>query len=116
MPLLKISLSHEPDAQERGALLAEGTEIVASGLGKSPDYVLVLLEQAHQSFSGDASTPSAFLELRSVGGLDPETNRELSGTLTGLLENRLGLDPARVFLNFQNVERADWGWKGSTLA
>ena len=65
-------------------------------------------------FGGEAG-PAAFLELRSIGGLDANTNAVLSRKLCKLLESEIDIPPERVFLNFVNVKRGDWGWNGKTL-
>ena len=116
MPLLKITLSTADESGEfRDTLLAMGTRIVAEGLGKDPKFVMVVCESEAIAFGGSRE-PAAFLELRSIGALDEDTNATLSKALCELLHDTANIHPDRVFLNFVDVSRGNWGWNGSTFA
>ncbi len=57
---------------------------------------------------GDA----AFVDVRSIGGLSGDVNRELSQKVCGLLSESLGVPQNRIYLNFTDVEASNWGWNG----
>jgi phenylpyruvate tautomerase len=114
MPLLKMTISAELSDRARDSLLAEGSKLVATALGKPERYVMVTLARDPILFGADSS-PAAFVELRSIGGLGPAINKTLSSRLCGLLERLAGVAKERTFLNFVDMAPGDWGHAGSTF-
>ncbi len=115
MPLLKIAYTKfEEFPAERTKLLDEGTRAVVEVMGKPERFVMVLVEREDMAFGG-STDECAFLELRSLGGLDQETNAALSLRLCEMMHDVAGVPMDRVFLNFVNLERDDWGWNGGTF-
>ncbi len=116
MPLLKITLSGpERPGVDMPALTRGVSRIITTTMGKPEAYVMVVCAWEPMVFGG-SDEPCAFAELRSLGGLDPETNVTLSRQLCQLLEEGAGVAPERVFINFMNLERSDWGWNSRTFA
>jgi phenylpyruvate tautomerase PptA (4-oxalocrotonate tautomerase family) len=113
MPLLKITTSVDlTEIHER--LLAEGTRAVVDGMGKPVQWVMVVCERAPMAFGG-TTDPCALVELRSLGGLGPDTNAPLTARLTAMLHDIAAIPPQRVFVNFTDVPRQDWGWNDRTF-
>ncbi len=115
MPLIRFTLSH-PGADEaiREALLEGGTRIIVDVMDKPARFVMATCEPADINF-GDDRAPAAYVELRSIGGLDPDTNVILSERICELLDKRANIPPERTFLNFVDVPRDSWGWNGGTF-
>jgi phenylpyruvate tautomerase len=114
MPLLKLETT-VPLTEEKGKpLLAALSKAVASATGKPEQYVMVTASHSAFLMSGKAGE-AAFVDLRSIGGLNGETNRKLSQQICKLLKDSLGIAPDRVYLNFTEVEAGNWGWNGSTF-
>ena len=115
MPLLCITVSETRADVDGEALLRSGSRLVAEHLGKPEEFIMVSWGRGPLLFGG-SDAPAAFVELRSIGGLDLETNDGLARALCALLEEAAGIPPARTFLNFADVARSDWGWDGKTFA
>jgi phenylpyruvate tautomerase len=114
MPLLKLETT-VPLSEEKGKpLLAALSKTVAATIGKPEQYVMVAASQSAMLMSGKAGE-AAFLDIRSIGGLNGETNRKLSQQISKLLKDSLGIPSDRVYLNFTDVEAGNWGWNGSTF-
>jgi phenylpyruvate tautomerase PptA (4-oxalocrotonate tautomerase family) len=75
---------------------------------------MVVANHSDMLMSGKAED-AAFVDIRSIGGLNNETNRKLSQQICKLLQDSLGIAPDRVYLNFSDVEAGNWGWNGSTF-
>ena len=114
MPLLKLEITASLSDDKRKALLAALSKIVAEAIGKPEDYVMVTVSQAAILMSGKPGE-AAFVDLRSIGGLSHEVNRQLSQKLCRLLHESLGVPESRVYLNFTEVAASNWGWKGATF-
>jgi phenylpyruvate tautomerase len=118
MPLLHIHSSsktvNEKVIQE---VHQTGAQILAEVLGKSTDYVMVLVNTGCSlSFTQDDQTPCAYLEVKNIGGFSPETTEKLSLRLCALVNQKLQTHANRVYIEFQNAERHLWGWNGKTFA
>ena len=118
MPLLKVQLSlPEISNSSSRNLMAEGTEILSSTIGKSPNFVMVLVESGvTASFGGNLTEPCAYLEVKNVGELSSEITGELSRGLGELMEKEFGIAPDRTYIEFQESTRHLWGWNGKTFA
>lgn len=110
MPVMNLKCSKEIPAE----LLPELSKLVAEGIGKPEQYVMVVADKAEIMMSG-TSGDAAYAEIKSLGGLDGEVNRMLSSGLCSLLNEKLGIPPARIYINFKSCERDHWGWNGSTF-
>lgn len=114
MPCLQIHTNVAlPEAKQK-QLLNSLSRAVAEIIGKPEQYVMATLAPAELLMSG-APGPAAFADVRSIGGLGGEVNRQLAARVCQLLRDHAGIAPERVFLNFTDVPAGDWGWKGGTL-
>ena len=100
--------------EQRRNLLGSLSKAVATAIGKPEQYVMVSLSQSAMLMSGKGGE-AAFVDIRSIGGLDHGVNRKLSQQVCKLLNDSLGIDPDRIYLNFTDVEAGNWGWNGSTF-
>jgi phenylpyruvate tautomerase PptA (4-oxalocrotonate tautomerase family) len=114
MPLLRLETSAALPEDKRKALLASLSTAVAEIIGKPGQYVMVAASQAAMVMSGKAGD-AAFVDIRSIGGLNDDVNRKLSQQVCKLVNDSLGISPDRVYLNFTDVEDSNWGWNGSTF-
>lgn len=114
MPLLKLETTVPLPEEELKPLLAALSKAVAGTIGKPEQYVMITVSQSAMLMSGK-SGDAAFVDIRSIGGLNGETNRKLSQQVCKLLMDSLGIAPDRVYLNFSDVAAGNWGWNGSTF-
>jgi hypothetical protein len=64
-------------------------------------------------FAGDMS-PTAFIELKSIG-LPEDHTKPLSATLCDLLNDALGIPPERIYIDFASPPRHLFGFNRSTF-
>ena len=114
MPLLQLHTSVVVPEAKRAALLRKLSKLVAEGISKPEAYVMIALREGPMSMSGDLG-PAAFVDLRSIGGLSPAVNKRLMSQLCPLLQQELGVPPARIFANFTDVPPGSWGHDGDTF-
>jgi phenylpyruvate tautomerase len=114
MPLLQLKSSVVPEEKPRQLLLRQLSRVLAQATGKPEQYVMVLMEPAHLLMAGQ-NGPAAWIEVRSIGGLDASTNRKLSASICEVIQQQLAIPPGRVYLNFVNVPADHWGWNGDTF-
>lgn len=114
MPLLKLETTVALSTEKQQALLASFSKMVARAIGKPEQYVMVTIAPASVLMSGKDGD-AAFVDIRSIGGLTADVNRNLSQKVCQLLKDSLGISPDRVYLNFSDVEAGNWGWNGETF-
>ena len=118
MPLLKIQLSLDAiSSSSSRKIRSEGTLLLSSALGKSSDFVMVIIEDGmNASFGGNLTDPCAYLEVKNIGELSTETTEELSRRLGELVQKEFGISLDRIYIEFQESKRHLWGWAGKTFA
>lgn len=115
MPLLRIYTNQElATTESRADFLRAASAETASLLGKPERACMVTLETDRAILFAGSDDPAAFVELASLGLPTGETER-LSAGLCDLLGDRLGVDPARVFIHFRDMERHMWGTNRTTF-
>ena len=112
MPLLNIKTSCTID--DNNSLALDASKKVAQILGKPESYVMVIVEENQTLVFAGNNQPAAYLELKSLGLPESQTT-ELSSSLCNFINEKLGVDPARIYIEFSNAERHMWGWKGGTF-
>ncbi len=115
MPYLHIRTNQSLDASQSEKILQMASQICAETLGKPEEFMMVSMEESRPLMMGGDSAAAAFLDLRSIGF--PEGSQsDLSAKLCQLMGESMNLPADRVYLNFQNIGREDWGWNGKTFA
>jgi phenylpyruvate tautomerase len=114
MPLLKLDTSVALSDEMKRDLLPKLSKIVAETLGKPEDYVMVTIHCSAILMAGKPGD-AAFVDVRSIGGLSLAVNKQLSKNICTLLKESLGVSPNCIYLNFCDIDAANWGWKGSTF-
>ena len=114
MPLLKLETSIALTDEKCASLLSALSRIVGETLGKPEEYVMVTVNQTSILISGNPGD-AAFVDIRSIGGLNAAVNRQLSQKICQLLNQSLALPQNRIYLNFTDVAAQNWGWNGQIL-
>jgi phenylpyruvate tautomerase len=114
MPLLKLETNVALSNETQSALLAALSKIVGGTIGKPEQYVMVVISPAAILMSGQ-SGDAAFVDIRSIGGLNDGVNRQLAQKIAALLKESLGVRADRIYLNFTDVPAGNWGWNGDTF-
>ena len=114
MPLLKLQLSSRLEGDKKATVLTALSKLLAEGLNKPEKYVMVVIEDASIIMSGEIG-PAAFVDVKSIGGLDGNVNKTMSGKLCAFLKDNLGIPTDKIFINYTDMNAGNWGWNGSTL-
>ena len=118
MPLVRIDTNQTLSAAEGQGLCEKVSRLTAEVMGKPEKYVQVVLHAGPGDhvvvLHGGSTGPGAFVDIRGIGGFSPKVNGALSKKICGLLAE-LGVDGARVYLNFTDVSASSWGHDGTTF-
>lgn len=91
------------------------TELLAAQTGKPTSTILIELQGGLTMTLGGDDAPCALLDVRSIGA-EPALALRLSDALCGLLRERLGLAPDRVYIEVHSPRGALFGWNHQTFA
>ena len=115
MPLIKVQTNVESNREAKEAIVKELSALTAGSIGKPETYQQALIEDdAVISFGGELG-PAAFVEVRSIGGLNSEVNNTLASGICDCLNRQLDIDPARIYINFFDIPRTAWAWNKKTF-
>jgi phenylpyruvate tautomerase PptA (4-oxalocrotonate tautomerase family) len=112
MPYIKVQTNQNVEQAEE--ILKELSSEVAERLGKPESYIMTSLkDETIMTFAG-STEKTAFIEVKSIGLKDSATE-ELSEFICEFLEEELGIKQDRIYIEFSDVPRSMWGWKGGTF-
>ena len=112
MPLLEITTNTAIDnsmdfAEQASALTAEI-------LGKPESYVMVKVLHAQTLILAGTNEPAAHIKLKSLG-LPEDRTSDYSASICAFISKKLGIDSARIYIEFSNPQRHMWGWDSRTF-
>ena len=113
MPHLRIQTNVKLQAENRKQLFSLASSLVAKELSKPESYVMVSIHDGADMQFGGNSEPLAYAHLESLGFA--KSPADITPILTQLLQEQLQVDPSRMFIRFDDIDRNNYGWNGSTF-
>jgi phenylpyruvate tautomerase PptA (4-oxalocrotonate tautomerase family) len=102
-----------PEGKAR--LCAELSRTCAETIGKPEAYVMAVVADGLAMSHGGRPGPTAFIDIRSIGGLSASVNKRLSERLCALVTKTAGIPGERIYLAFTDVAATHWGHDGGTF-
>lgn len=112
MPLLQINTNISVD--DPLALASEASALVANMLGKPESYVMVNVNPNQTLTFAGTDDGAAHLKLKSLG-LPESKTEQYSKQLCSFMEQKLGISPGRIYIEFAGPPRHMWGWDNRTF-
>ena len=114
MPLIKIQTNTHLSQDQVNQILPTLSVKASEWLDKPEDYVQVILEPETIILFAGKTDPSAFIEVRSLGYYG-HTIAEITQALCAFIHEQLDIPQDRIFINFFDIERSNWGWNSKTF-
>ena len=114
MPYLTVTSNQALSPEKEVGLAEELSRRCTDWLGKSEAYVMVVVKSEVSMIFAGSAEPAAFAELFSIG-LPAEEGPRLSEALCGFIGKALNVPEDRIYLNFHDAPREQWGWNGGTF-
>lgn len=111
MPLLTIDTNTQALSDNA---LSSMSAAVAQMLGKPESYVMLKYEHNPDLFFAGSQAACALLQLKSLGLSSTQTTA-LSQQLCQLMQQHFGVEPKRIYIQFESPEREMWGWDNRTF-
>ena len=109
MPYINVSTSAKVNNKDK--LIKEISILISSLTNKSIKFVMAKIDDNCQMYFDD-ETPSCFLEIKSIGSLDPS---EMAKPISDFVYEKLGIPIDRIYISFQDVPASTWAWNGKTF-
>ena len=109
MPYINVSTSAKVNDKEK--LLEEISILVSSLTNKSKRFVMAKIDDNCKMYFDD-STPSCFLEIKSIGSLKPS---EMANPISEFVSKKMGIPMDRIYISFEDVPASLWAWNGRTF-
>ena len=112
MPLLELTTNTAiSNCQE---VAQQASKLTAEILGKPESYVMVKVNPEQTLIFSGTAEPAAHVKLKSLG-LPENSTTEFSAKLCNFINTALGIDSARIYIEFADPERHMWGWDKKTF-
>lgn len=112
MPFIKVQTNQKVEREEE--ILKNLSAQMAEQLGKPEAYIMTALDADLKMTFGGSTEKTAFIEVKSIG-LKQSMTEELSQFICEFLENELGIEQDRIYIEFADAPGAMWGWDGGTF-
>ena len=107
-----INLSTSAKVNDKDKLLEEISTLISFLTKKSRRFVMAKIDDNCQMYFDDV-TPSCFLEIKSIGSLNPS---EMAKPISHFVYEKMGIPIDRIYISFQDVPASLWAWNGRTFA
>jgi len=109
MPYINVSTSAK--VKDKAKLLEEISIFISSLTNKSRSFVMAKIDDDCQMHFDD-ETPSCFLEIKSIGSLNPSA---MAKPVSDFVYEKMGIPIDRIYISFQDVPASLWAWNGRTF-
>ena len=109
MPYINVSTSAKVNDKDK--LLEEISFLISSLTKKSKRFVMAKIDDNCRMYFDD-ETPSCFLEIKSIGSLNPS---EMAKPISDFVNEKMGIPIDRIYISFEDVSASLWAWNGRTF-
>jgi len=109
MPYVNVSTSAKVD--DKGKLIEEISILISSLTNKARRFVMTKIDDNCQMYFDD-DTPSCFLEIKSIGSLNPS---EMAQPISNFVYESMGIPIDKIYISFEDVPASMWAWNGRTF-
>lgn len=115
MPIIRVETSIRLDDNIKKSFAEKLSSFASEILGKPEAVMMITILDGLSICFAATHEPSAYLELKSVG-LKPEVCGDLSAKLCAFINDELGVNPSRTYIEYKNLDPAMFGWNNKVLA
>ena len=99
MPYINVSTSAK--VHDKGKLLEEISILISSLTNKSRIFVMAKIDDNCQMYF-DGETPSCFLEIKSIGSLNPS---EMAKPISDFIYEKMGIPLDRIYISYSKSSK-----------
>ncbi len=116
MPLIQVKSSvSAPEKSEVESMLKSLSASLAKHTDKPESYVMTAFEPGVPMTFAGTTDPVCYIEVKSVGSMKPEQTKAMSQDFCQQINQALGVDKNRIYVEFNDAKGYMWGWNSSTF-
>lgn len=114
MPFINSKVSIKMTGAQKEAVKTRMGKAIAAIPGKSEGWLMAGFDDDYSLyFKGNQDAPTAFIEVKIYGSASDEDYNRLTGLLSKIFEEELGISRERIYVSYQEIQ--NWGWNGSNF-
>lgn len=113
MPYINVKTNTEISKEAETALKTDLGKAISVIPGKSEAWLMVGIEPEQVLYFKGDDAPAAMVEVSVFGSPNPAAFDRLTGEICNILNARLRIEPARVYVKYSAT--TDWGWNGGNF-
>lgn len=113
MPFINVKTNVKVSAEKAKAVKSALGRTITAIPGKSESWLMVGIEDGYKLYFKGSDEPAAMTEVSLFGDASGGALNELTGSITSIMHENLGIAPDRVYVSYMMTE--NWGWNGSNF-
>lgn len=113
MPFIDIKTNVAVAADKEENIKSAMGQAITAIPGKSESWLMVGFEPEFKLYFKGTSDPAAMVQVSIYGGADRASKNKLTGKISEILGDELGISPSRIYVSYS--ETPDWGWNGANF-
>lgn len=113
MPFINVKTNVNAAKEKADSIKAALGSAITAIPGKSEGWLMVGIEDGYTLYFKGSDEPAAMVEVQIYGNASPSAMSTLTGSITGILADNLGIPADRVYVSYMLTE--NWGWNGSNF-
>lgn len=114
MPFINTKTNIKISPEKEKAVKEKLGQAITAIPGKSESWLMVGFEdECHLYFKGNGDKPLAFVEVKIYGSASAAAYDKLTGLITSIMGEELGISADCVYVKYEEVEY--WGWNGANF-
>ncbi len=111
MPFINIKTNKTIPAEQ--SLKAKLGQAITAIPGKSESWLMLAFEPETKMYFKGSDEGCAMVQISIYGSCSAAAKQDMTGRVTDILEDELGISPDRIYVSYTDVP--DWGWNGSNF-
>lgn len=114
MPYIKTTTTVEINEEKKSSLTKKFGEAISLVPGKSEYWLMLAFDdKVKMAFQGKDDSDYAYLEVNIFGKVSDAAFDRLTGALTEIVNEELGIDRDKIYIKYSEVDH--WGWNGGNF-
>ena len=113
MPFINVKTNASVSKEQCEKIKSQLGQAITAIPGKSEGWLMVGIEPEYTLYFKGSDVPAAIAEVSIYGNASPAAMNDLTGQITGILTNQLGISGDRVYVSYMCTP--NWGWNGNNF-
>ena len=113
MPFINIKANVNVTKEKAESIKSALGNAITAIPGKTEGWLMVGVEGDHTLYFKGTDAPAAMVEVQLYGNASGSAMQTLTGKVTNILTDNLGISADRVYVSYMLTE--NWGWNGNNF-